>query len=373
MERPGTGTKISLAIALIAAVLLAWVVLDGRSDAPAEPAFTAPEEEVAPTSASDRPARRTADSTPHATAENAPPAGEEEVAPPREVFARATWGGGRGQLGRSRPEEANPEAPMSLAEGADGSVIVLDQVNRRLVRYDQNGEEAGTSPLTMSEPQDIATAPDGTAAVLDRLVDRTVTIVSPDGRTLGTLPVEGEGIPEAGGVTAVMVDGDDVFVERENGPLVRIGDLSARPAQERTEIPGRPTRDGLSYILAGLVEAPAGRFFVSSIERSSREHRFTRELTVPLILRQILLLDTDNAGIIYVAVAGTPYGAEEEVEEVRLLCLMPNDGSTIDGAVLPPNTDPEETMREMIVLATGGVLYSMRSDEGVTIGRFDCR
>lgn len=262
---------------------------------------------------------------------------------------------------------------MSLAEGADGSVIVLDQVNRRLVRYDQNGEEAGTSPLTMSEPQDIATAPDGTAAVLDRLVDRTVTIVSPDGRTLGTLPVEGEGIPEAGGVTAVMVDGDDVFVERENGPLVRIGDLSARPAQERTEIPGRPTRDGLSYILAGLVEAPAGRFFVSSIERSSREHRFTRELTVPLILRQILLLDTDNAGIIYVAVAGTPYGAEEEVEEVRLLCLMPNDGSTIDGAVLPPNTDPEETMREMIVLATGGVLYSMRSDEGVTIGRFDCR
>lgn len=372
MERPGTGTKISLAIALIALVLLAWVMIDRSGDPPAEPAFTGLEDEPAPTSAPDRPPRSTADSTPQRPAQNAPP-DEEEVAPAREVFARASWGSGRGQLGRSQPEEANPEAPMSLAEGADGTVIVLDQVNRRLVRYDQNGEEAGTSPLTMSEPQDIATAADGTAAVLDRLVDRTVTILSPDGRTVGTLPIEGEGIPEAGGVTAVMVDGDDVYVERENGPLVRIGDLLARPAEDRGEIPGRPTRDGLSYILAGLIEAPAGRFFVSSIERSSREHRFTRELMVPLILRQILLLDTDNAGIIYVAVAGTPYGAEEEVEEVRLLCLMPNDGSTINGAVLPANTDPEETMREMIVLATGGVLFSMRSDEGVTIGRFDCR
>lgn len=263
---------------------------------------------------------------------------------------------------------------MSLAEGTDGSIVVLDQVNRRLVRFDRDGHPAGTTRLTMSEPQDISIAEDGTAAVLDRLVDRNVTVVSPDGETVGTLPVEGDGIPEGGGVTAVVVDDEDVYVERENGPMIRIGDIHGNVAQEREEIPGRPTRDGLSYILAGLIEAPAGRFYVTSIDRASGEHRFTRELTVPLMLRQILMLDTDNAGIIYVAVAGAPYdAATEEQEEGLLLCLSPQDGSTMGSAVLPANTDPDETMREMIVQATGGVIYSVRSDDGVEMGFFDCR
>lgn len=263
---------------------------------------------------------------------------------------------------------------MSLAAGTDGSVVVLDQINRRLVRFGPDGTQTGTTPLTMSEPQDLAVAPDGTTAVLDRLVDHNVTVLSPDGHPLGTLPVEGEGIPEGGGVTAVVVDQGDVFVERENGPLVRIGDLRGNVAQTRDEIPGRPTRDGLSFILAGLIEAPAGRFYVTSIDRSTGDHRFTRELTVPLLLRQILMLDTDNVGIIYVAVAGAPYGAvSEEQEEGLLLCLSPDDGSTIGSTVLPPNTDPDETLRDMIVVPTGGVLYSIRSDDGVAVQFFDCR
>ncbi len=367
-----SGTKVGLAIALIALVFLVLVVFQGGGEPEREHAIGDASDEPEVAAPRERAPRVSAASSPQPT-EAEEPAEEEGPATVRTGVARAGWGSGRGELGRIRPDEANPEAPMSLAEGTDGSVVVLDQVNRRLVRFDREGEEAGTTPLSMEAPQDHAIAADGTTAVLDRLVDRTVTILSPDGQTLGSLPVEGEGIPEGGGVTAVMIDGEDVYVERENGPLVRIGDTSGRAADERAEIPGRPTRDGLSFLLAGLIEPAAGRFYVSSIERSSREHRFTREITLPLFLRQITLLDTDNAGIIYVAVAGTPYGADEEVEEGRLLCLAPGDGSTIGATPLPANTDPDETMREMIVLATGGVLYSMRSDEGVAIGFFDCR
>lgn len=373
MAQVRSSTKIWLILGGIGLIVLAIAWLAGSHDEPDED-----ERATLPSRSEERAdreqaSRSTADSGPQPVAAE-PAENEVPAAAPRTVFARAGWGSGAGELGRSRPEEANPEAPMSLAEGTDGSVVVLDQVNRRLLRFDRDGHPAGTTPLTMSEPQDLAVARDGTAAVLDRLVDRNVTVLSPDGRTLGSLPVEGEGIPEGGGVTAVTVDGEDVYVERENGPMVRIGDIRGNAAQERREIPGRPTRDGLSYILAGLIEAPAGRFYVASIDRSTEEHRFTRELMVPLSLRQILMLDTDNAGIIYVAVAGAPYEAvSEEQEEGVLLCLSPQDGSTIGSTALPPNTDPDETMREMIVLATGGVLFSMRSDDGVEIGFFDCR
>jgi hypothetical protein len=33
---------------------------------------------------------------------------------------------------------------------------------------------------------------------------------------------------------------------------------------------------------------------------------------------------------------------------------------------------PEETFRDMIVLDGGGVLYSMRTEQGVTLQRYDC-
>ncbi|MDW8361937.1 MAG: hypothetical protein RMK74_06025 [Myxococcales bacterium] len=285
----------------------------------------------------------------------------------------ATWGAGRGQLGRSADPEANPEAPMSMAPLPGGGVLVLDQVNGRLVRYGPDGTPESTVSLAMTAPQDLAVAADGTVAVLDRLADRQVVLLGPDGRRIGTLPVEGPGIDEAGGVTAVFVDGHDVYLERENGPVYRIGDTSGRAASEREHLPGRPAGDGRTLLLAGLIDAPAGRFFVTAIDRASREHRFTRDISVPLSLRQILGLDADRAGIIYVAVAGTPYGAPETDEEARLLCLSPADGSTLGVTDMPGNTDPAETMRDLVVLPEGGVLYSVRSEEGMTVRRYDCR
>lgn len=301
-----------------------------------------------------------------------PPEPSPGSADPARVVARAAWGTHRGEVGRDRPDEANPEAPMSLTTAADGTLLVLDQVNGRIARFAPDGTPLDPFPLGVDAPQDLAVGADGTIAVLDRLASRRVALLGPDGRESGSLPLEGEGVPETGGVTGVFVDGEDVYVEREYGPLVRLGDLRGAEG-DRAEVPGRPSRDGRSYLMAGLIDAPAGRFFVNSIARPSRDHRFTRDITVPLAIRQILLLDTDRAGIIYVAVAGTPYGEPEEVEMVRLMCLAPDDGTTIGFANLPPNTDPDETLRELTVLDAGGALYAVRNDEGYTVGLYDCR
>jgi hypothetical protein len=356
-------------LGLLTLVLLVWTVLqwDQGSD-PEDPSTTGDAPSGEPDSV------RTRGSTARAPS---PDAGVAPVPtderPVGNVFARARWGGGPGDLARSRPDEANAEAPMSLAQGPNGTVVVLDQLNGRLVRFGPDGQPIGTTPLEMTAPQDLAIAEDGTVAVLDRLADRNVTVVGPDGEVVGSFPIEGEGIEEGGGTTAVVVDGEDIYVEREHSALVRIGDVHGRAATERNEIPGRPSRDGRSYLMAGLIEASEGRFYVNSIDRESDEHRFTREIRVPLALRAIVLLDTDETGTIYVAVAGEPFDGPPETEQGRLLCLAGSDGTTIGATVLPANTDPDETLREMIVLEGGGVLYAVRSDDGVSLERFDCQ
>src|SRR5690349_11018910 len=64
----------------------------------------------------------------------------------REVELEGAWGGGPGQFGRRREEEANPEAPMAIA-AAQGALFVVDQVNHRVQRF-EHGKPAGALPIS---------------------------------------------------------------------------------------------------------------------------------------------------------------------------------------------------------------------------------
>lgn len=258
---------------------------------------------------------------------------------------------------------------MSLANDPNGKIHILDQINHRVVHRGADGKLEGTSELTLRGAQDIAVGKDGSMAVLDRLVDKAIALYDPSGAVRGQLPIEGEGVEEPGHVTGVFIDGKDVYVEREHGPLVKIGDVEGRPADKRDEIPGRPSRDGLSFLNAGIIDGPNGRAYVSAIDRASNEHRFTRELRFKSEIRSIVLLDSDKLGTIYFAVS---LFEEPSTEWVILQCLDPLKGVPIGSATLPPNTMPEETFRDFAVLDTGGVIYAVRSDDGVTYKRYDC-
>ncbi len=282
----------------------------------------------------------------------------------------AAWGGGDTQLGRERPDEGNPMGPMSFATDAQGRVIVLDGVNGRLVRRDADGNTERVMPIDAVNPEDMAAGADGSLAVLDRFRDKAVTVLDESGTVRGKLPLEGDGIDDVGSVTSVIVDGQDVYAERDNGPLVKLGTTTGAIAQPRTEIPGRPSRDGQSFLNAGIIDFSVGRVYVSSIERATHDHRFTRELRLEARVRRLLLLDTDLAGVIYL-------GAELERSathaEVVVLCLDPGSGVPTGHVVLPENTLPEESFRDLVVLNDGGVVYALRTDQGVSYQRYDCQ
>lgn len=284
------------------------------------------------------------------------------------VYA-ASWGSGADQLGRERPDEGNPLGPMSFTTDAKGRLLVLDGVNGRLVRRGADGSPDTLIDIDVINPEDIAVGEDGSIAVLDRFRDKSVALFDESGRPLGKLPLEGDGVPDVGSITSITVDGGDVYAEREHGPLVKLGSLSGQPAADRTEIPGRPSRDGLSFLNAGIIEAPAGRAYVSSVERATGNHRYTRELRLEAPLRQIHLLDTDQAGTVY-------FGAELERSETEtsliVVCLEALSGLPMGSVAVPANTLAEESFRDFVVLPGGGVLHALRTEQGVSYTRYDC-
>lgn len=285
------------------------------------------------------------------------------------AFASFGWGGEEGQVGRHRPDEANPEGPMSLASDGHGGALVLDQVNGRVTHVDASGKRAGSFKVPSRGAQDVATADDGTVAVLDRLGSKDVKLFDQNGAPRGVLTLEGKGIKESGAVTGVFTDGNKVYAETEHGPLTLLGTTDG-VAGDRTQIPGRPSRDGTSYISAGITSATDGRLWVSAITRATNQHRFTRELKMGTPVPSLLLLDSDKSGTIYLAMLAMP---QENDPMVLLSCLAGKDGAPIATLQIPANTMAEETFREFAVLDGGGVVHAELSESGVTYRRYDCR
>lgn len=289
-------------------------------------------------------------------------------------LARFGWGNGEGNLGRTRPDEANPEAPMSLTVDALGNVWILDQVNERLVKLDKQGKPLGTVPITVQGAQDVVVTPDGTALVMDRLIDKSIAVIGPDGKPRGELPIVGKGLEEGGASTGVFTDGDQVYVEREHGDAVRIGTTTGQADKERPEVPGRPAQDGKTFLTASMVDGAAGVVMVTAIDRPSQAHRFTRTLTLGTPVIGLNALDADQAGVIYLGTitelaASTP---EVPVFGITLLCLDPLDGRPIGVTRFAANSMPEETFRELTVLPEGGVLFLERTEQGPRVVRYGC-
>ncbi len=289
------------------------------------------------------------------------------------VVAQFGWGKGANQLGRKRSREGNPEGPMSLTIDRAGNAWVLDQANGRIVRLDDRGKQVGETPLTVQAAQDLTVAKNGNAVVMDRLVDKAVAVLGPDGKQLGEISLKGS---DPNKLTGVFTDGDGVYVEKEHGDLTRIGDTSGKADADHTQIPGRPTRDGRSYISAQISDGARGHVAVTEIDRASQEHRFTRDLPFGMPVMMILLLDTDSSGLIYLATVGEHPGAtsvDPTQQVVDLLCLDPLDGRPLGRAEVPANTSADETFREMTVLDSGGVMFLYRTETGSELRFIDCR
>lgn len=285
------------------------------------------------------------------------------------------WGSGDDALGRERQQEGNPEGPMSLTVGPDGSIWVLDQVNQRLVRLDATGKRVGSTPLPVQAGQDVVVTKDGTALVLDRLVDKSVAVIGPDGKPRGELPIEGKGLAEGGASTGLFHDGDDVLVEREHGDLVRIGKTDGKADAERAEVPGRPAKDGANYFTMMLVDATQGLVALTAVAKATLGHRYTRQLGFGQPIVNLVLLDTDAAGLAYVGAHVELPGSSLESPKlgVVVLCVDGRDGTPLGRAAFVGNTVADESFRELTVSGDGSILFLRRTEQSASLERHRCQ
>lgn len=255
---------------------------------------------------------------------------------------------------------------MSLV-GVGDQFLVLDQVNDRITRWTKDGKAEVVAKLGNLEAADLAVAADGSVAVLDRLVGKEVALFK-DGKQVGSLPLDKERFPEPGSVTGVFVDGDDVLVEREHGPLIRLGTLAGGLSDSRDEIPGRPSRDGKLLLSAGIVNRNQGLAYVAAVDRAKMEARFTRKLSYAGEITSIVALESDKKGTIYLAVA-LDQGATTPTE---IICLEPTRGEPLGAVQIPTNNSPEEALRELTVMDDGTIVFAHRTDEGMAFESYHC-
>jgi len=351
---------VACAVAIVAVMLLPAKASSRIIDSdPLPGAETEPEVTITPTA----PAARRESPLKAVRAHVLPDGGPGTVDAQSKVLVSFGWGQSKAQLGRARPRDGSPEAPMSVAADAAGNPWVLDQVNGRIVRL---GGEAPIA-LTLKKAKDLAVAKNGNAVVVN---DSTAVVLGPDGKAVAEwkLALEPEG---------VFTDGDDVYVGLEGGAALRLGDANGVEDPKRPEVPGRPTRDGRSWVSATLADGARGRVVVMGFDHKSKERRFIREIALGMPVMDVLLIDTDAAGVIYLAALGEriPGGGYlgEPVATVDLLCLDPLDGKPLSRTELPANTSADETFREMTALHGGGVVYLYRTESGAELRRVDCR
>jgi hypothetical protein len=283
-----------------------------------------------------------------------------DAAPASTHLVTAKWGSRRGELGHNRPQEGNPEGPMSFAATRDG-LVVLDQVNGRLVRYDKNGQVKGSHTIA-DTVQDVAVGKDGTVALLDRLGEKNVTLTDANGKPIGKLPL---GTGDTGLITGVFVDGNTVYVEEGHGGLTGIGTTDGQPLSSPTTLGGRPTKDG-TLLVTGSLAGNTGQLTVNAIDRASGTLRYARVVGMPKPSLMIVLLDSDDRGVVYAGVAaGSP-------EAANVACLDPTDGHVIGRVVLPMSSEPEESFRDFSVEGDGTIVYALRTAEGVDYATAHC-
>ncbi len=253
---------------------------------------------------------------------------------------------------------------MALSVGPRGEILVLDQVNSRIARFDSSGAPLPGWPLDLRTAREIAAGPRGEIAVLDPGRDRVV-LLEPDGKVRKYL-----GTPEL--ATGVTVDPGGIWAEIGHAWNVRIAGPDGEDAP-RDKRDGKASRDGSSLLSAGIAEAKAGTAWVRALDAATSAFRWQRRYTFPAPILRLALLDSFADGRIafgaHVARESTPGHFTDE--SIEVFCLA-SDGSVRNALSFPPPEGPEESMRELSAGPDGTIVYLRRTRTGLRLLTATC-
>jgi hypothetical protein len=279
-----------------------------------------------------------------------------------QVMLHLGWGPGPTEAGRRMDPESAPEGPMSFHVTAGGDIFILDQVNLRILKCDDSGGLVSTIPLSGDTFQDMAVAQDGRIVLLDRLARAEVVVLDAGGRETASYPVTGQGIAEGGGITAMFLDGDGLWLEYNHERIVRILDGTLH-ACSRTVLKGRKAGSAGRMVSAAL--AGQGRVGLEVTDTTSGTTLAESEIDFGSDLYRIAWVQADAKGSLH-AMVHLVTGHSVPAEKVLALRLDGNLKQT--GSFESPCTiRPWEQFREFQVLPDGRVFQMAFLDSGVAV------
>jgi len=260
---------------------------------------------------------------------------------------------------------------MGFVVDDEGRAAVLDQVNSRVVLF-SDGKQIKEIGLPAGTYQDLQLDEDGNLAVLDRLAQRSVDLFDSRGRQIGRVQLEGSGVPEGGGTTALFLRDDGVWVEVEHTRLVRVADVRGRPDPDRPQVTGRFSADGAWLLSAAKEGRQSAVVLIRPADSPGDLPRLLSRVGFSLPVLHLLALESDTAGRVLLAAhlarfeEQAPFGVvEERVEAV----LLGPDGVEMDRIRLEAPRGALDQFRTLR-LSPDGILYHLYYDEsGVSLRR----
>ncbi len=161
---------------------------------------------------------------------------------PRRHGCSASWGSAPNSLGLLSARSQATIGPSAFDVAADGSVVVLDQVNRRLATYARDGAAPRYSTIPFAGGEgDIAVGADGVTYVLDSVASAPVVrAFAPGNSSPSPLAVA------ASGADMVRTGPSGAYVHGYPGRC-----LASRDPARRSAVCGGPGRGGNCGTIAG--------------------------------------------------------------------------------------------------------------------------
>jgi hypothetical protein len=198
-------------------------------------------------------------------------------------------------VGRIIGHEGSSEGPKSFALTPDGGVLLLDQVNARVLILDPKGKVTGTIALPSTTFDDVELFDGRAVLLLDRLVAKVLRVVDRQGTLLTEVALEGRGIERSGLITGMFPRADGVWLEVGHRQSVKILDRDLT-ACDRQVVLGRPIVNGRA--LRAELDGRGG-VSVSVGRRNERGAAATTVLTGQAPIRRVVWIDADAKGRIH--------------------------------------------------------------------------
>ncbi|MFH1435451.1 MAG: hypothetical protein ABIJ56_07015 [Pseudomonadota bacterium] len=283
-----------------------------------------------------------------------------------ETVVHLPWGSGDWQAGKKDADESAPEGPMSFTVSPWGGIYLLDQVNLRVLMFSPQGLPVGQVPVHSDTYQDIEVSAGGQIVLLDRLAGRCLTVLDAGGKPVSRTGIEGGAIPEGGGVTAMFLRDDGVWLEVEHRYLVRLLDGSCAPTSQQV-FPGRFAPAAPRALRAQRLTPSSAE--IQIVDGSTGGPVGRAVMGWGSLLYRIVWIEPDRHGNIVMM-----FHLLDELDPVNVAreevaaYVASSDLQTVTPLFSTPDTIREwEQFREFKVLADGTVLQMAFMDDGVRL------